>query len=404
MSEATNLVYQSIDHLHADQPAATRRRLVAGTAAALGGMGLLGLVGEAEAAPVAAARTTDEKMLLNIAATAEVLATIVNTVGGEQPESFFDSLPGGSYTAAVTKQNIRAAAREELIHYRVLTSLGARPLTTTIYVPNAYLASPQGLLSALEIGDQIFVNAYLIAVTTFANNQAREGRDGMLARVAAEFCGVEAVHRALARQSLGKLGNDRPALLDRRGVERPLSQPQRPGLPAHHLGGHPAAGGGVRLRQGGLAPGDRLRVRCRQRAHAGPGLHRHGAAGRIGQHGRAALARERRSGRAGGRPRPAGRRRSAPAATRHFVGADEPALEPVVDPDVAVGDSRLDAVGEVPPPVLGGRVVVGLAVEADVRVGSLGERQLVRLDRCGELDVRLPPRRRAARAPAHDRR
>ena len=210
MSEGVNLVYQSIDRLHAEKPAATRRKMVAGTAAALGGMGLLGIAQEVEAAPVAAARhQTDQKALLNIAATAEVLATIVNTVGGEQPEEFFSSLPGGAFTAAVTKQNIRAAAREELIHFQVLQGLGARPLTRTIYVPNVYLASPQGLLSALEIGDQIFVNAYLIATTTFANNQARRGADGTLARIAAEFCGVEAVHRALARQSLGKLGNDR---------------------------------------------------------------------------------------------------------------------------------------------------------------------------------------------------
>ena len=209
MSEGVNLVYESIDRMHADQPAATRRRMVAGTAAALGGLGLLGIADEVEAAPVAAARKTDQKALLNIAATAEVLATIVNTLGGEQSEAFFGSLPGGAYAAAVTKQNLRAAAREELIHFQVLQSLGARPLTRTIYVPNVYLESPQGLLSALEIGDQIFVNAYLIAATTFANNQARRGADGTLARIAAEFCGVEAVHRALARQSLGKLGNDR---------------------------------------------------------------------------------------------------------------------------------------------------------------------------------------------------
>jgi hypothetical protein len=201
MSEGVNLIYQSIDRLHAEKPAATRRKMVAGTAAALGGMGLLGIAQEVEAAPVAAARKTDQKALLNIAATAEVLATIVNTVGGEQPDDFFKALPGGELQAAITKQNIRAAAREELIHFQVLQSLGGRPLTRTIYVPNAYLANPTGLLSALEIGDQIFVNAYLIGVTTFAN--------GKLARIAAEFCGTEAIHRALARQSLGKLGNDR---------------------------------------------------------------------------------------------------------------------------------------------------------------------------------------------------
>jgi hypothetical protein len=56
-------------------------------------------------------------------------------------------------------------------------------------------------------------------VTTFANNQARRGKDGMLARIAAEFCGVEAIHRAVARQSLGKLGNDRVFLRYSTGEE-----------------------------------------------------------------------------------------------------------------------------------------------------------------------------------------
>ncbi len=41
-------------------------------------------------------------------------------------------------------------------------------------------------------------------MTSFAANG-----QGKLARYAAEFMGAEAVHRALARQSLGKLGNDR---------------------------------------------------------------------------------------------------------------------------------------------------------------------------------------------------
>jgi hypothetical protein len=210
MSESLNLIYYSIDEQNADKSAATRRQLVAGTAATLGGLGLLGLADEADAAPTEAAVRQNPQTILNVAATAEVLATIVNTVGGEQAVDFFNTLPGGEQTAQITRQNVRAAAREELEHYKVLRSLGARPLTRTIYVPNAYLANATGLLSALEIGDQIFVNAYLLATTVFAGSTSlRSGLRGRLARVTSEFCGVEAVHRALARQSLGKLGNDR---------------------------------------------------------------------------------------------------------------------------------------------------------------------------------------------------
>ena len=53
-------------------------------------------------------------------------------------------------------------------------------------------------------GDQIFVNAYLIGTTSFAKRG-----DATTARYTSEFMGVEAVHRALALQSLGQLGNDR---------------------------------------------------------------------------------------------------------------------------------------------------------------------------------------------------
>jgi hypothetical protein len=132
--------------------------------------------------------------ILNIAATAEVLATIVNTVGWQK------NLAGD----AVTQRNIAAAAREELIHYNVLVSVGATALTQKIWVPDAVFANRTNFLNTLQVGDQIFVNAYLIGTRTFG-----AAGDGDLAAVAAEFMGVEAVHRALARQSLGLLGNDR---------------------------------------------------------------------------------------------------------------------------------------------------------------------------------------------------
>jgi len=104
----------------------------------------------------------------------------------------------------VTLLNIRAAAREELIHYDVLTSIGGKTVTKRIWVPDAVFATSAGLLNTLVAGDQIFINAYLIGTTAFAKaGQARN------ARFTGEFMGAEAVHRALALQSLGKLGNDR---------------------------------------------------------------------------------------------------------------------------------------------------------------------------------------------------
>ena len=178
---------------------ATRRALINSAAGLAGGVAVLGALGG-----VAEAKSgwwghpkrnggDSPQTILNIAATAEVLATIVNTIGYQKVS-----------LDAVTKRNVGAAAREELIHYNVLTSLGAKPLTKKIWVPDAVFKDASGLLNTLQVGDQIFVNAYLIATKRFAQLHKPD-----YAVIAAEFMGVEAVHRALARQSLGQLGNDR---------------------------------------------------------------------------------------------------------------------------------------------------------------------------------------------------
>jgi hypothetical protein len=204
MSDPLNQVYEAIDDEHRDKSAATRRGLVGGAAAALGSMGLLGWAANAASAQ----ETTDAPNLpaniANVAATAEVLATIVNTVGFERADQLG--------LDATTKANIEAAAREELIHYQVLTSdaVGGREVTKRIWVPNEVFASKEGLLGTLVVGDQIFINAYLLGITVFARTGNGVGSKGsQFARYLAEFMGAEAVHRALALQSLGRLGNDR---------------------------------------------------------------------------------------------------------------------------------------------------------------------------------------------------
>ncbi len=195
MSEGLDLVHRTIEQETADVPSRTRRQVIGATAAALGGIGLMGTLPSAALAadaPTNPNNTTQN--ILNVAATAEVLATIVNTIGFRR----------GIVEDEVTQRNIRAAAQEELRHYDVLVDqLGAKPATTFIWVPNAVFANAENLLNTLVVGDQIFINAYLIGVGAFAK------ADPKLAAVPAEFMGAEAVHRALALQSLGKLGNDR---------------------------------------------------------------------------------------------------------------------------------------------------------------------------------------------------
>lgn len=201
MSEFLNDVYKSADEQHGDKSAATRRQLVGGAAAALGSMGMLAWANDARAQPPKSSLTdapNNVETIANVAATAEVLATIVNTVGAERV-----ALDGQ------TRLNVRAAALEEKIHYEVLTSdaVGGKAITKRIWVPDAVFASREGLLTTLVVGDQIFINAYLLAGTVFARAGGLSG--SRFSRYAAEFMGAEAVHRALALQALGRLGNDR---------------------------------------------------------------------------------------------------------------------------------------------------------------------------------------------------
>jgi len=214
MSEPLNLIYDAVDREHSEKSAATRRQLVAGAAGLMGTMGLLSLPG------VAGARTggmvssgqnaldnvalQDLQTIINIAATAEVLATIVNTVG-----SVGSTAEGGVQVRRVNLPSdgnvkISASAMQELGHYEVLIALGAKPLTKRIWVPDAVFANATSFLSTVEVGDQIFINAYLIATTAYAKAGL-----GDVARAAAEFMAVEAVHRAFARDLRGEAGNDR---------------------------------------------------------------------------------------------------------------------------------------------------------------------------------------------------
>jgi hypothetical protein len=197
MSDSLNYINQVIDEENAEKSAHTRRQMIGGAGAVIGGMGLMGLAsGDAFAQGKNSPNTVEN--ITTVAATAEVLATIVNTVGYERVT--LDD---------VTKRNIAAAAIEEKIHYETLISdaVGAKPATKRIWVPNEVFASPQDFLNTLVVGDQIFINAYLIGVTAFARAGKLTG--SRFARFSAEFMGAEAVHRALALQSLGKLGNDR---------------------------------------------------------------------------------------------------------------------------------------------------------------------------------------------------
>ena len=154
-----------------------------------------------------------------MAATAEVLATIVNTVGWQK----------GLGDDATTQRNIATAAREELIHYQVLKSLAASSDPEDLGAGRGVREPHQPAEHAA--GRRPDLHQRLPdRHPAFASAGATDA-----AVYSAEIMGVEAVHRALARQSLGLLGNDRAFMKypEGRGSGRSRHGPAR----FHHIGG-----------------------------------------------------------------------------------------------------------------------------------------------------------------------
>jgi hypothetical protein len=130
--------------------------------------------------------------LINTAITAEALAV-----------TYLSGLLQNNLIPKRFEKVIRAANAAEYDHYKALESLGAKPLTTKFWAPNAFF-DPKQVFPTIETAETLFVNAYLIAMTEFA----KAGKSDE-ARYAGEILGTEAEHLALARFAQGKLPNDR---------------------------------------------------------------------------------------------------------------------------------------------------------------------------------------------------
>ena len=87
---------------------------------------------------------------------------------------------------------LKAANASEYAHYAALKSLGAKPVTSKFWAPNAVF-EPKNVFPTIEFAEYMFVNAYLVGITTFA-----EAGNSTLARYAGEILGTEAQHLALA--------------------------------------------------------------------------------------------------------------------------------------------------------------------------------------------------------------
>lgn len=198
---------QTVENVLDDTPTspATRRWLLKRAAAGALGVGVLGIAagcgdekqaggGTRTTKPARPASDGAIGTLLDTAITAEALAVtylsgVIENLAAQQPVKRF--LPV-----------LKAANASEFDHYKALQSLGAKPLTTKFWAPDA-IFEPKNVFPTIEAAETLFVNAYLIGITTFAKAGKAD-----YARYAGEILGTEAEHRALSRFAQGKLPNN----------------------------------------------------------------------------------------------------------------------------------------------------------------------------------------------------
>lgn len=169
----------------------TRRSLLKYAAASAAAAGVLSPV---KAFAASGTGNTSAQEILDTAITAEALA--VTYLSGLIQNA--DKLP----TVKKFETVLKAANQAEYDHYTALKSLGAKPITTKFWAPNAAFED-KNVFPLLEKFETVFVNAYLFAATNFAEA-------GMVdpARYAGEISGVESQHRTLVRFAQGELPNN----------------------------------------------------------------------------------------------------------------------------------------------------------------------------------------------------
>jgi hypothetical protein len=177
-------------------PTQTRRRLLERAAAGAAGLAAAGAL---EPVAVASARPRDGSIRAfgEVASTTEALTVVLLT----------ELLRRVGRNAAAVPDPVKAvfegAYAAEVDHFR-FTRAHWRPATTRFWLPDAAFGGSGDALdlkavgATLVAGETLFVDLYLIGVTSFAR-----ARRATFARDCGELAGVESEHRVLARDLLG---------------------------------------------------------------------------------------------------------------------------------------------------------------------------------------------------------
>src|SRR3954463_1132037 len=168
----------------------TRRRMLgrAGALAMTGGMATVTGTGSAEAAVFGESLGR----FLNFTVTQEqfgvaAVTAAIRKAPGTPSEQFVPVL--------------RAVVTTEFTHVQALEAIGAQPLTSKFWIPNAVFDGGVALFTSLDTVEAIEISLYLVGVTAFT---ARSNASG--AGLCAEALGPEAEPRVLARFAASQLG------------------------------------------------------------------------------------------------------------------------------------------------------------------------------------------------------
>jgi len=178
----------------------SRRDFFASTAK-LAGATALGAAGISMLQPIAARAATgtaasDDTIadILNIAATAELLATTFYWQALNSP-----FLP--SVHSSANLNYFQAALSQEYEHLMFLKAAGGTPLATKFYFPNEMFGSETVFFRTASLLEDYFISAYIAATLDFsgAYSSGITTANPTLIGIAAQIMGVEAEHRALLR-------------------------------------------------------------------------------------------------------------------------------------------------------------------------------------------------------------
>lgn len=96
---------------------------------------------------------------------------------------------------------LRAAVTTEYRHVQALRAIGAKPLTSKFWIPDAVFDSGLQLFTAFAAVEAIEVSLYLVGINAFSRRS-----NAFHLRLCAEALGTEAEHRTLARFAASTLG------------------------------------------------------------------------------------------------------------------------------------------------------------------------------------------------------